>query len=86
MSFQYYHGIHHWSQGKDGDDADIPLKGEAKLFTGIVGKSIWYVNQIPAFYWALLAYRIYFASSKRATTMRCTSSGPSASRKHRCHV
>lgn len=46
MSFQYYHGIHHWSQGKDGDDADIPLKMEAKIFTGIVGKSLWYVNQI----------------------------------------
>tara|TARA_B110000037_G_scaffold199269_1_gene238909 strand:+ start:281 stop:1273 length:993 start_codon:yes stop_codon:yes gene_type:complete len=51
MSFQYYHGIHHWSQGKDGDDADIPLQGEAKLFTGVFGKFIWYINQI--FFYAL---------------------------------
>ncbi|MGB1315070.1 MAG: fatty acid desaturase [Chitinophagales bacterium] len=51
MSFQYYHGIHHWSQGKDGDDADIPLQGEAKLFTGFMGKFVWYINQI--FFYAL---------------------------------
>lgn len=46
MSFKYYHGIHHWSQGKDGDDADIPLRGEANFFKGFLGKTLWYVNQI----------------------------------------
>ena len=51
MSFQYYHGIHHWSQGKDGDDADIPLQGEAQLFKGFAGKFIWYINQI--FFYAI---------------------------------
>ena len=51
MSFKYYHALHHWSQGKDGIDADIPLESEAKMFTGIIGKFIWYVNQI--FFYAL---------------------------------
>lgn len=51
MSFKYYHALHHWSQGKDGVDADIPLKGEASFFKGLIGKSIWYVNQI--FFYAL---------------------------------
>jgi len=46
MSFKYYHNMHHYSQGKDGVDADIPLKGEAMLFKGIIGKTIWYVTQI----------------------------------------
>ncbi len=51
MSFKYYHALHHWSQGKDGVDADIPLESEAKLFTGVFGKFIWYINQI--FFYAL---------------------------------
>jgi len=46
MSFKFYHNLHHWSQGKDGVDADIPLEAEAKFFTGFFGKVIWYVNQI----------------------------------------
>lgn len=46
MSFKYYHNMHHYSQGKDGVDADIPLQGEANFFTGYLGKSIWYVSQI----------------------------------------
>lgn len=46
MSFQIYHGIHHWEQGVHGADTDIPTEGEAKLFKGIVGKVLWFVNQI----------------------------------------
>ncbi len=46
MSFKYYHNMHHYSQGKEGVDADIPLKGEALVFKGFFGKFIWYVTQI----------------------------------------
>lgn len=46
MSFKYYHALHHWEQGKEGSDADIPLPGEAKLFKGFFGKSLWYSTQI----------------------------------------
>ncbi len=49
MSFKYYHGIHHWDQGKDGEDLDIPTVLEAKVFRGFFGKVLWFVNQI-AFY------------------------------------
>ena len=50
MSFKHYHAMHHWL-GKDGVDLDIPLTGEANFFTGLFGKSIWYLNQI--FFYAL---------------------------------
>jgi sphingolipid 4-desaturase/C4-monooxygenase len=51
MAFKYYHGIHHWDQGKDGEDTDIPTLGEAMLFKGLIGKIIWFVSQI--FFYAL---------------------------------
>ena len=51
MAFKYYHGIHHWDQGKDGEDTDIPTLGEALLFRGLIGKIIWFVSQI--FFYAL---------------------------------
>lgn len=46
MSFKYYHSLHHWDQGKDGVDADIPLVEEATLFRGFLGKLFWFFNQI----------------------------------------
>lgn len=51
MTFKYYHSIHHWDQGKDGEDTDIPTLGEAMLFRGLLGKIIWFVSQI--FFYAL---------------------------------
>ena len=46
MSFQKYHAMHHWDQGKDGVDTDIPTVLEAKIFRGIIGKILWFLNQI----------------------------------------
>lgn len=46
MSFKEYHALHHWHQGEDGQDADIPVRGEAKLFRGFFGKVLWFVSQI----------------------------------------
>lgn len=46
MSFKEYHAMHHWDQGVDGIDSDIPLKAEAKLFSGFFGKVIWFIHQI----------------------------------------
>ena len=46
MSFKIYHLMHHRSQGKDGVDADIPSRPEAKIFQGYFGKSVWAFNQI----------------------------------------
>lgn len=46
MSFKVYHGLHHWEQGKDGVDTDIPTIGEAKLFRGLFGKIVWFLHQI----------------------------------------
>lgn len=46
MSFKVYHGIHHWDQGKDGEDMDIPSIAEAKIFRGFFGKVLWFFNQI----------------------------------------
>jgi sphingolipid delta-4 desaturase len=46
MSFKEYHSMHHWEQGVDGVDADIPLESEAKLFKGVFGKIIWFIHQI----------------------------------------
>lgn len=46
MSFKFYHHEHHWQQGKDGVDADIPLVGEANFFRGFLMKVIWFFNQI----------------------------------------
>ena len=49
MSFQIYHAMHHWDQGKDGIDVDIPTPAEARTFRGYVGKLVWFVNQIFAY-------------------------------------
>lgn len=46
MSFKFYHGEHHWQQGKDGVDSDIPTRAEAKIFRGFFGKVIWFLHQI----------------------------------------
>lgn len=46
MSFKVYHGLHHWSQGKEGVDTDIPTLGEAMLFRGFFGKVVWFMFQI----------------------------------------
>lgn len=46
MSFKVYHAIHHWDQGKDGEDMDIPTVLEAKIFRGFLGKVLWFFNQI----------------------------------------
>jgi len=51
MAFKYYHSIHHWDQGRDGEDTDIPTLGEAMIFRGLIGKVIWFVSQI--FFYAL---------------------------------
>ena len=46
MSFKIYHAMHHWDQGKDGVDTDIPTVTEAKIFRGIFGKIVWFLHQI----------------------------------------
>ncbi len=46
MSFKVYHALHHWDQGKDGVDTDIPTVMEAKIFRGFIGKVLWFLNQI----------------------------------------
>lgn len=46
MSFKAYHALHHWDQGKDGVDVDIPGRIEANVFRGFFGKFIWFLNQI----------------------------------------
>lgn len=46
MAFREYHAEHHWHQGKDKVDTDIPSRLEAKLFQGFFGKLYWMLNQI----------------------------------------
>lgn len=46
MAFKVYHAEHHWHQGKDGVDTDIPTRNEALIFRGFFGKLIWMLNQI----------------------------------------
>lgn len=46
MSFKEYHAQHHWDQGVDGIDADIPLESEARFFSGFLGKVVWFFHQI----------------------------------------
>jgi sphingolipid delta-4 desaturase len=46
ISFKIYHGMHHWEQGKDGIDMDIPARTEANFFKGFFGKMVWFVHQI----------------------------------------
>lgn len=51
MGFKFYHHEHHWEQGKDGVDSDIPLPSEANFFRGFIGKVLWFMHQI--FFYAL---------------------------------
>ena len=37
MAFRQYHGEHHWHQGKEGVDTDLPTETEALLFRGVQG-------------------------------------------------
>jgi len=46
MAFKIYHAEHHWHQGKDGVDTDLPSETEALMFKGTFGKLIWLINQI----------------------------------------
>ncbi|MGB0521694.1 MAG: fatty acid desaturase [Flammeovirgaceae bacterium] len=46
MSFRIYHLEHHWNQGVEGIDTDIPTEQEALIFRGRFGKFIWIINQI----------------------------------------
>ena len=46
ISFKTYHLKHHWEQGTDRDDTDIPSETEAKIFQGYIGKLLWAINQI----------------------------------------
>lgn len=46
MAFKTYHAEHHWHQGKEGIDTDIPGRREALIFQGFLGKLIWLINQI----------------------------------------
>ena len=46
MSFKIYHSMHHWEQGKDGVDTDIPSRTEARIFRGFIGKVVWFIHQI----------------------------------------
>ncbi len=46
MAFRHYHGEHHWHQGKEGIDTDIPTESEALIFRGFIGKLFWLINQI----------------------------------------
>ena len=46
MGFKTYHDMHHWQQGKEGVDTDIPTYFEAKFFRGFFGKLLWFFFQI----------------------------------------
>ncbi|MEQ9230932.1 MAG: fatty acid desaturase, partial [Cyclobacteriaceae bacterium] len=46
MAFKFYHAEHHWKQGSDADDTDIPSEFEARVFTGYFGKFIWMIFQL----------------------------------------
>lgn len=45
MAFKTYHLEHHWKQGKDMVDTDVPSHLEAKIFRGFFGKLIWLIFQ-----------------------------------------
>jgi sphingolipid delta-4 desaturase len=62
ISFKIYHGMHHWEQGKEGVDTDIPTETEAKLFKGFLGKLVWFLHQI-VFY----AFRPIFVKKIKVT-------------------
>ncbi|MFY0685710.1 MAG: fatty acid desaturase [Cyclobacteriaceae bacterium] len=57
MAFKLYHAKHHWQQGEDGIDTDIPSEFEAKMFKGILGKFVWLIHQI--LFYALRPVMVY---------------------------
>jgi sphingolipid 4-desaturase/C4-monooxygenase len=46
MSFKTYHLKHHWEQGDQNNDTDLPTEKEAAVFKGLLGKMLWAANQI----------------------------------------
>ncbi|MGL1886970.1 MAG: fatty acid desaturase [Reichenbachiella sp.] len=46
MSFRTYHLKHHWEQGHEEHDTDLPTSMEQKSFKGKLGKLVWAINQI----------------------------------------
>lgn len=46
ISFKTYHLKHHWEQGDEKHDTDLPTEGEAKTFSGKIMKLLWATNQI----------------------------------------
>lgn len=46
ISFKLYHTMHHRQQGEDTYDVDIPVKNEARIFRGVIGKMVWAFIQI----------------------------------------
>jgi len=46
VAFRDYHLEHHANQGTDGVDTDMPVRAEARLFSGKLGKAIWVMMQI----------------------------------------
>ncbi|MFT7032556.1 MAG: sphingolipid delta-4 desaturase [Cyclobacteriaceae bacterium] len=45
-SFKSYHLKHHWEQGDENNDTDLPTENEAKVFKGFFGKTLFAINQI----------------------------------------
>lgn len=46
ISFKTYHLKHHWEQGDEKNDTDLPTYGEVNTFGGVLGKILWAANQI----------------------------------------
>jgi len=57
MAFKAYHLEHHWKQGDNKKDTDLPTRLEAKLFRGFLGKFLWMAFQI--LFYALRPLLIY---------------------------
>lgn len=57
MAFKAYHLEHHWKQGEDKIDTDLPTRLEARLFRGFFGKLFWMIFQI--LFYALRPLFIY---------------------------
>ncbi|MEQ6120661.1 fatty acid desaturase [Reichenbachiella sp. MALMAid0571] len=46
ISFKTYHLKHHWEQGDEKHDTDLPTEAEANTFRGSIMKLLWATNQI----------------------------------------